>query len=459
MDYNLLDALDLLEREKGVPADTILDALANALVSAYKRTPGAAEEARVTIDPDTGEITVYGQDLDEDGNVTREWEDTPSDFGRIAAQTAKQVIMQRLRDAKREQVFDLYEGREGDLVTGIVQQSDHRYAILDLGNAEAIMPSSERIPYERLERGNRLKAYILEVRGEGKGPQIVVSRSHPEFIRSLFELEVPELVDGDVEIRAIAREPGHRTKIAVASNDPNVDPVGACVGARGSRVRQVVNELRGEKVDIVEWRDDTQSFIAEALSPARVKEVRLDDEAMIATVIVPDHQLSLAIGKEGQNARLAARLTGYKIDIKSETQDLGLDLEDEEPEEAVEAAVEEAVVEAAVMEAVVEAAVVEDAAEEAEELEEAAEVVAAIEEAAVAAEVEEVVEELEVIAEAEEIVAEAEEAEEVAEAGVVAEAREIVAEAELAEEVDAESVDDDEITDQTDENTDADPTA
>ncbi len=330
MDYNLLDALELLEREKGVPADTILDALANALVSAYKRTPGAAEEARVTIDADTGEIVVYGQELDEDGNVVREWEDTPEDFGRIAAQTAKQVIMQRLRDAKREQVFDLYEGREGDLVTGIVQSSDHRYALLDLGNAEAIMPSSERIPYERLERGNRVKAYILEVRGEGKGPQIVVSRSHPEFIRSLFELEVPELVDGDVEIRAIAREPGHRTKIAVASNDPNVDPVGACVGARGSRVRQVVNELRGEKVDIVEWRDDTRSFIAEALSPARVKEVRLDDDEKIATVVVPDHQLSLAIGREGQNARLAAKLTGYKVDIRSESQDLGLDVEDEE---------------------------------------------------------------------------------------------------------------------------------
>ena len=337
MDYNLLDALELLEREKGVPAETILDALANALVSAYKRTPGAAEEARVTIDPETGEIVVYGQELDEDGNVTSEWEDTPDDFGRIAAQTAKQVILQRLRDAKREQVYDLYEGREGDLVTGIVQQSDHRYAILDLGNAEAIMPSSERIPYERLERGNRVKAYILEVRGEGKGPQIVVSRSHPEFIRSLFELEVPELVEGDVEIRAIAREPGHRTKIAVASNDQNVDPVGACVGARGSRVRQVVNELRGEKVDIVEWRDDSSLFIAEALSPARVKEVRLDDEQQIAIVIVPDHQLSLAIGKEGQNARLAARLSGYKIDIRSESQDLGLDVEDDAEDEVAEA--------------------------------------------------------------------------------------------------------------------------
>jgi transcription termination/antitermination protein NusA len=413
MDYNLMDALELLEREKGVPADTILDALANALVSAYKRQPGAAEEARVTIDADTGEITVYGQELDEDGNVTDEWEDTPEDFGRIAAQTAKQVILQRLRDAKREQVFEVYEGREGDLITGIVQQSDHRFAILDLGDAEAIMPSSERIPYERLERGNRVKAYILEVRGEGKGPQIVVSRSHPEFIRSLFELEVPELVDGDVEIRAIAREPGHRTKIAVASNDPNVDPVGACVGARGSRVRQVVNELRGEKVDIVEWREDTAGFIAEALSPARVKEVRLDDEEMVAEVIVPDHQLSLAIGKEGQNARLAARLSGYKIDIRSESQDLGLDAEDES------AVGEELATEEETGDATVPVAVSDETAEETAE-ETAAEVAEEVAEAEVAEEVAE--------AEVAEEVAEAEVAEEVAEAEVAAE--------EVAEEAD-----------------------
>ncbi|MDH3731667.1 MAG: transcription termination factor NusA [Acidimicrobiia bacterium] len=338
MDYNLLEALDLLEKEKGVPAATILDALANALVSAYKRQPGAAEEARVTIDPDTGEITVYGQDLDEDGNVTKEWEDTPDDFGRIAAQTAKQVIVQRLRDAKREQVFDLYEGREGDLVTGIVQQADHRSVMLDLGNAEAVMPGSERIPYERLDRGARVKAYIIEVREETKGPQIVVSRSHPDFIRSLFELEVPEITEGIVEIRQIAREPGHRTKIAVTSTDANVDPVGACVGARGSRVRQVVNELRGEKVDIVEWRDDAPSFIAEALSPAKVKEVRIEppppeaEEGAQSTaiVVVPDHQLSLAIGKEGQNARLAARLSGYRVDIRSESEDLGILPEEEE---------------------------------------------------------------------------------------------------------------------------------
>ncbi len=318
MDF--MEELAALEREKGVPADAILDALANALVSAYKRTPGAAEEARVTIDPDTGEITVYGQELDEDGNVTREWVDTPEDFGRIAAQTAKQVIVQRLRDAKRAQVYDTYEGREGDLVTGIVQQSDHRSVILDLGNADAVMPSGERIPYERLERGARVKALILEVRAETKGPQIVVSRSHPDFIRRLFELEVPEMADGIVEIRAIARDAGHRTKIAVASSDPNVDPVGACVGARGSRVRQVVNELRGEKVDIVEWRDDVRQFIAEALSPAKVRQVILDEEERQAVVVVPDHQLSLAIGKEGQNARLAARLSGYRVDIRSESE-------------------------------------------------------------------------------------------------------------------------------------------
>ncbi len=318
IDFQVMEALELLERERGVPVDTILDALANALVSAYKRSPGAAEEARVTIDPDSGDIRVYAQELDEEGNVTREWEDTPDDFGRIAAQTAKQVIAQRLREAKREQVFDVYEGREGDLVTGIVQQVDNRYAILDLGDAEAIVPGSERIPYERLERGNRIKGVIIEVRGEGKGPQIVVSRSHPDLVRRLLELEVPELVDGTIEIVAIAREPGHRTKIAVVSHDPNVDPKGACVGARGSRVRQVVNELRGEKVDVVQYREDTRQFIAEALGPAKIKDVIIDEDEKVAEVIVGQHQLSLAIGKEGQNARLAARLSGYKIDIRSD---------------------------------------------------------------------------------------------------------------------------------------------
>ena len=318
MDAAVMEALEVLGAERGVSVETILDALANALVSAYKRSPGAAEEARVVIDSESGDIIVYGQELDEEGNVIDEWEDTPDDFGRIAAQTAKQVIAQRLREARRDQVFDLYEERAGDLVTGIIQQVDHRYSILDLGDAEALMPSSERIPYERLERGNRVKAIILEVRNETKGPQIVVSRSHPDFVRRMLELEVPELMDGTIEIKAIAREPGHRTKIAVVSNDFNVDPKGACVGARGSRVRQVVNELRGEKVDVVEWREDLTQFIAEALGPAKVQEVSIDEETKTATVIVNEYQLSLAIGKEGQNARLAARLSGYRVDIQSD---------------------------------------------------------------------------------------------------------------------------------------------
>jgi len=318
----MMEAIEVLARERGVAVDAILDAFANALVAAYKRSPGAAEEARVTIDPDSGEVTVYAQELDEEGNVIDEWEDTPEGeaFGRIAAQSFKQVMQFKLREAKREKVYEMYEGREGDLVTGIVQQVDYRSVILDLGDAEAILPGSERIPFERLDRGNRVKALILEVRNETKGAQIVVSRSHPDLVRRLLELEVPELTDGTVEIVNIAREPGHRTKIAVISHDPNVDPKGACVGARGSRVRQVVNELRGEKVDVVQWRDDVGQFIAEALGPAKVKEVRIDEDEKTADVIVSEHQLSLAIGKEGQNARLAARLSGYKVDIRSDNE-------------------------------------------------------------------------------------------------------------------------------------------
>jgi N utilization substance protein A len=318
----MMEAIEVLARERGVAVDTILDAFANALVAAYKRSPGAAEEARVTIDPESGEVIVYAQELDEEGNVVSEWEDTPEGeaFGRIAAQSFKQVMQHKLREAKREHVFEMYEGREGDLVTGLVQQVDYRSVILDLGDAEAILPGSERIPFERLERGNRVKALILEVRNEAKGAQIVVSRSHPDLVRRLLELEVPELTDGTVEIVNIAREPGHRTKIAVISHDPNVDPKGACVGARGSRVRQVVNELRGEKVDVVQWRDDIGQFIAEALGPAKVKEVHIDEATKTADVVVSEHQLSLAIGKEGQNARLAARLSGYKVDIRSDSE-------------------------------------------------------------------------------------------------------------------------------------------
>jgi N utilization substance protein A len=318
--FEFLEALQQIARDKGISTDTLLDALANALVAAYKRLPGAAEEAVVTVDPDSGEIRVYGQELDEDGNVVREWDATPDDFGRIAAQTAKQVILQRIREAERDLKYEEYAGREGDIVTGIIQQSDNRYTLLDLGKVEALMPQAEQVPFERYDHGARVKAYIVEVRKTTKGPQIVVSRTHPGLIKRLFELEVPEISSGVVEIKAIAREPGHRTKIAVWSNDSNVDPVGACVGARGARVRMVTNELRGEKVDIVPFSDDPAEFVQRALQPARVKEVHLDDETGTATVIVHDFQLSLAIGKEGQNARLAARLTGWRVDIKSESQ-------------------------------------------------------------------------------------------------------------------------------------------
>ena len=318
--FAFLDALQQIAKDKGISVDTLLDALANALVAAYKRLPDAAEEAVVTIDPETGEIRVYGQELDEDGAVVREWDDTPQDFGRIAAQTAKQVMTQRIREAERDLKYEEYAGREGDIVTGIIQQSDNRYTLLDLGKVEALLPQAEQVPYERYEHGARLKAYIVEVRKTTKGPQIVVSRTHPGLIKRLFELEVPEISSGVVEIKAAAREPGHRTKIAVWSNDGNVDPVGACVGARGARVRMVTNELRGEKVDIVPFSDEPREFVMRALQPAKVKEVHLNDLTGTATVVVHDFQLSLAIGKEGQNARLAARLTGWRIDIKSETQ-------------------------------------------------------------------------------------------------------------------------------------------
>jgi N utilization substance protein A len=263
---------------------------------------------------------VFGQELDEDGNVIREWDDTPKDFGRIAAQAAKQVLTQRVREAERDRKYEEYAGREGDIVTGIIQQTDSRFTLLDLGKVEALLPQAEQVPYERYDHGARLKAYIVEVRKTSKGPQIVVSRSHPGLIKRLFELEVPEISNGIVEIKACAREPGHRTKIAVWSNDQNVDPVGACVGARGARVRMVTTELRGEKVDIVPYSDDPAEFVARALQPAKVKEVLLDEDKGRATVIVHDYQLSLAIGKEGQNARLAARLTGWHIDIRSESE-------------------------------------------------------------------------------------------------------------------------------------------
>jgi N utilization substance protein A len=321
MNAEFMEALNALAVEKGISVETLLSALADALESAYKRMPGAHEYAWVTIDPDTGEIRVFAQELNEDGEpIGDELDVTPDDFGRIAAQTFRQVMMQRIREAERELKYEEYAGREGDIVTGMIQQSDARYTLLDLGRVEALLPQAEQVPFERPEPNTRLKAYIVEVRRTAKGPQIVVSRTHPGLIKRLFELEVPEIADGVVEIKACAREPGHRTKIAVWSNDANVDPVGACVGARGARVRMVVNELRGEKIDIVPFSDEPSDFVAKALSPAKVKEVRIDEETGTAEVIVPDYQLSLAIGKEGQNARLAARLTGWRVDIKSETQ-------------------------------------------------------------------------------------------------------------------------------------------
>jgi N utilization substance protein A len=334
MNEAMIQALKELEREKGIPFDTILAGLEEALAAAYKswkrqHDPELDEEltgARATMDPETGEMRVWLQELQEEtGEVLTEHEEKVTDefLGRIAAQTAKQVIYQKLRDAEREMTYEEFAGREGDIVTGIIQQDSHRYTLLDLGKVEALLPQAEQVPSEPYRHGERLKAYIVEVRRTAKGPQIIVSRTHPGLLRKLFELEVPEIAEGIVEIKAVAREPGHRSKIAVVSHEPGVDPVGACVGAKGSRVRIVVNELRGEKIDVVQWTDEPDRFVANALAPAKVKEVHVDHETGTAQVIVPDYQLSLAIGKEGQNARLAAKLTGFRIDIRSETQAAG----------------------------------------------------------------------------------------------------------------------------------------
>jgi N utilization substance protein A len=342
MNQDMIAALRELEREKGIAFQTILEGLEEAMASAYKswwkqQHPEVDEEAigvRAKIDPESGDLRVWLQELEEIEGVDPEGEPTIEKkliseqevevtdvvMGRIGAQTAKQVIFQKLRDAEREMTYEEFAGREGDIVTGIVQQQERRYTLLDLGKVEALLPQAEQVPSEPYRHGERLKAYITEVRRGTKGPQIVVSRSHPGLLKKLFELEVPEIEEGIVEIRAVAREPGHRSKIAVSSKEPAVDPVGACVGPKGSRVRNVVTELRGEKIDVVPWSADAPTFVANALQPAKVKEARVDPETQTALVIVPDYQLSLAIGKEGQNARLAARLTGWRIDIKSETQ-------------------------------------------------------------------------------------------------------------------------------------------
>ena len=353
MNREIIEAIKQIEREKGIDSETLIVALEDALLAAYKKTPQAAEHARVEIDREDGEMRVFELVLDEDEELKTlpqaepeipegvnpedfeppapevDWsaygpekihavDVTTDNFGRIAAQTAKQVILQRIREAEREMMYDEYVDRVGEVVTGIVQQSDSRYTLVDLGRVEALLPESEQVHSERYEHGSRVKAVIVDVRHSTKGPQVIVSRRSDELIRRLFALEVPEIADGLVEIRQVAREPGWRSKIAVVSHVPGVDPVGACVGPRGSRVRMVVSELRGEKIDIIPYNDEPARFVAKALAPARVKEVLVDDEDRQATVVVPNDQLSLAIGKEGMNARLAARLTGWRIDIKSE---------------------------------------------------------------------------------------------------------------------------------------------
>ncbi|GAC1332742.1 MAG: transcription termination factor NusA [Mycobacteriales bacterium] len=314
-------ALRSIERERDISFETVLDAIETALLTAYKHSDGSAPHARVGVDRTTGAVTVWAQELGEEGQVLREWEDTPSDFGRIATMTAKQVIVARLRDAEQELTYGEYAGREGDVVAGVIQQHESRNVLVNLGKVEAVLPPSEQVPGERYEHGHRIKCYVLQVHKGVRGPSITLSRTHPNLVRKLFALEVPEIADDTVQIAAVAREAGHRSKIAVRSTVAGLNAKGACIGPLGQRVRAVMAELHGEKVDIVDWSPDPAAFVASALSPARVSRVDVVDEsARSARVVVPDYQLSLAIGKEGQNARLAARLTGWRIDIHSDAE-------------------------------------------------------------------------------------------------------------------------------------------
>jgi transcription termination/antitermination protein NusA len=316
-----MSALRGLEREKEISFDLLVEAIESALLIAYQRTEGHQPRARVALDRKTGHVTVWAQEVDEAGAVLREWDDTPTGFGRIAATTAKQVILQRLRDAEDERTFGEFLGKEGDIVSGVIQQGrDPRTVLVDLGKVEALLPPAEQVPGERYEHGTRIRCYVLQVRKGMRGPVITLSRTHPNLVRKLFALEVPEIADGTVEIVAIAREAGHRSKIAVRSTRPGVNAKGACIGPMGARVRNVMAALHGEKIDIVDWSDEPAALVRYALSPARVSKVEIVDlDARSARVVVPDYQLSLAIGKEGQNARLAARLTGWRIDIRSDT--------------------------------------------------------------------------------------------------------------------------------------------
>jgi transcription termination/antitermination protein NusA len=316
-----LSALKGLEAEKDISLDLALKAIEDALLVAYHRSDGSAVSARVEVNRSTGHVTVWAAEPAEEGKAPREYDDTPDGFGRIAATTARQVILQRLRDAEDELTFGEYAGREGDVVAGVIQQGkDPRAVLVDLGKLEAILPPSEQVPGERYVHGERIRCYVLHVRKGYRGPSVTLSRTHPNLVRKLFALEVPEIASGAVEIAAIAREAGHRSKIAVISHQPGVNAKGACIGPMGIRVRNVMTELHGEKIDIVDYSPDPAQFVGHALSPARVTKVIVVDAAnRVAQVIVPDYQLSLAIGKEGQNARLAARLTGWRIDIRSDT--------------------------------------------------------------------------------------------------------------------------------------------
>jgi N utilization substance protein A len=311
-----------LEAEKDISMDLVIKAIEDALLVAYHKSDAAAATARVEVNRNSGHVTVWAAETDENGMRLREYDDTPAGFGRIAATTAGQVILQRLRDAEDELTFGEFAGQEGNIVAGVIQQGkDPRAVLVDLGRIEAILPPTEQVPGERYVHGERLKCYVLHVRKGFRGPSITLSRTHPNLVRKLFALEVPEIASGAVEIAAIAREAGHRTKIAVIAREPGVNAKGSCIGPMGSRVRNVMAELHGEKIDIVDYSDDPAEFVAHALSPARVSHVRVLDAAnRIAQVTVPDYQLSLAIGKEGQNVRLAARLTNWRIDIQPDTQ-------------------------------------------------------------------------------------------------------------------------------------------
>lgn len=319
-----MSALRLIESERDIPLDVLVEAIEDALLLAYHRTPGAIQRARVEVDRRTGHVTVWATEEDEEGNPVGEFDDTPSGFGRIATATARSVIVQRLRDAEDEQVMGSYRDKAGEIVSGVIQQGrDPRTVLVDLGDLEAVLPHHEQVPTETYRHGERLRAYVIDVHRGPKGPSVTLSRTHPGLVRKLFALEVPEVADGSVEITALAREAGHRTKMAVRATVPGLNAKGACIGPMGQRVRAVMAELRGEKIDIVDHSEDPAQMVANALSPARVSSVEIvDADAKRARVVVPDYQLSLAIGKEGQNARLAARLTGWRIDIHPDTEDV-----------------------------------------------------------------------------------------------------------------------------------------